>query len=70
METVSKVINDSIVEIYERDYPFLCDLIKTLISKGETFKRFESRMKEQHPDWQTSITYSACLTLFKHYKSN
>lgn len=63
------MISESIVEVYEIEQPMLCSLIQSLVSKGETFNKFKVMMKGNFPDWRTSITYSASLTIFKYYSN-
>lgn len=67
MET-TEIINNSIVEIYEREQPKLCELIKELVSKGETYNGFMTYISRTFgKNWKTSLTATASLTLFKHY---
>ena len=62
-------LSKSIAEIYEREQPELCSLIKELVSRDVMYNDFTRIMKEKIGfDYGTSITYSASLTLFKYYK--
>jgi hypothetical protein len=69
--SVTKIINDSIIEIYERDYPKLAASIRAIVANGESYGNFFLHIKRKFgKDYKTSITASASLTLFKHYTSN
>lgn len=68
MSNVSKLITDSIAEVYENKHPQLAAHIKTLVARGESYGNFFLYIKRKFgKEYKTSLTATASLTLFKHY---
>lgn len=62
-------ISKIITETFEQEQPTLCAAIKLAVKNGESRVNFERFVKKVcGPDWQTSLTYSASLTVFDYYK--
>lgn len=59
-----------IAETFEQEQPNLCAAIKQAVKQKETRSNFEAFLKKVcGPQYETSITYSASLTVFDYYKS-
>lgn len=65
-----KQLSKLITETFEQEQPALCKAIKMAVDKGESKANFERFVKNVcGPDYKTSVTYSASLTVFDYYKS-
>jgi hypothetical protein len=66
MNKVAKLI----VETFEQEQPALCDSIKLAVKMGESRSNFDRFLKNVcGPEYETSVTYSASLTVFDYYKN-
>lgn len=65
LETITK----EMVAVYEKEQPKLCELVKQIVNSGESYNSFLSFIAIKFgKQWETSLTATMSLTLFKYYK--
>lgn len=57
-----------ITEVYEKEQPELVKAIKQAVDNNESRSGFHSLVKGMFPDYKTSLTAQACMTIFDYYK--